>query len=369
MLEKYIALYLILTLLFSYIVSFYLQKRFPSQNDKNRELDIQRLEPFKEKPFHRFLLKASLYKTNRVMITLFIFLFNMAIPLLGWIFTIWIAWYFTHIKYEKKVVFTNILDLYEFKTHFLEVERVFGEGSLLNLLDNEYVPKTKKLRALATLASTSSPVSLAIIKQTLSSTDDEIRLYGYSILNNLEKKINTQINTNLEVINKINKYATKTKEDEALIAKAAVNLAFSYWELVYMELSHESLKNNFLNSSVHYIKIAKKFYLDELHKLQKNPNYSTEEENEELYETLENLYMLKGKIFLYKGEYEKAQSELTIANELAHENATYIILYLAEAYYNLKKYNITKSILNQYKFLRFNAKIYPIIQQWETQSA
>jgi hypothetical protein len=380
MIEQYILIYLVVTLIFAYLVSFYLRSRFPNADAQRKLEDLQKLTLLQNTKIQKILARASLYKYNRLMAMLFIFLFNIAIPVVGYPFTLWLSWYLTHVKYEKKIVFTNILDLDEFKNTFMKIERVFGESSMINLLNNEYVPKSKKLRALATLASTPSPSSLSIIKQTLSSNDDEIRLYGYSILNNLEKKINAKINANLQFIHE-KAFEQKSSEDEKEIAQAAMNLAFSYWELVYMELAHESLKNNFLNSAINYIELAKEFYIEyvedlanELQELKNTPLkkkeiHHLEIELEEAYEKTSNLYTLMGRIFLYKGAYEQAQAEFTIAKELLPEDATTIIPYLAEVYFSVKKYAITKSVLNKYDSLRFNAKLYPIVKQWERQSA
>jgi len=379
MIENYITIYLTLSLLISYILAIYLKKRFPNADTEHQHLDLEKIKYLKGSLFHKFLSHASLYKYNRLTITLFFFFFNIAIPILGYIFSIWLAWYLVQVKYDKKVVFTNILDLDEFKNTFIQIERVFGEGSMLNLINNPYTPKSKKLRALAILAATPSPASLSIIKQTLSSTDDEIRLYGYSILNNLEKKINLRINTNLEFIQK--QAFNQTDRNEEKIAEASVNLAFAYWELVYMELSHESLKNNFLNSAITYINLAKEFYIEEIENLaqeasslKNNPQYIEElrkkhEKLDDYYHKASALYTLMGRIFLYKNQYEQAQAEFTIAKELLPENSTTIIPYLAEVYFNIHKYSITKSVLNQYDSLRFNAKLYPIVKQWEIKSA
>jgi len=380
MIEKYILIYLFITLIFSYIVAFYLRSRFPGPDEQHKLQDLQKIKILQHTKIQKILAQASLYKNNRLMATFFIFLFNVAIPIVGYIFTLWLTWYLTHVKYEQKIIFTNILDLDEFKNTFMKIERIFGESSMINLLNNDYVPKAKKLRALATLAATPSPASLAIIKQTLSSSDDEIRLYGYSILNNLEKKINSRINQNLQFIQD-KAFKEKNKEDEKQIAQAAMDLAFSYWELVYMELSHESLKNNFLNSAINYIELAKEFFIEyveelshELERIKKNPLlkkelHFIEEELQEAYEKASNLYTLMGRIFLYRESYEQAQAEFTIAKELLPEDSTTIVPYLAEVYFNIKKYAITKSVLNQYDSLRFNAKLYPIVKQWERQSA
>jgi tetratricopeptide (TPR) repeat protein len=382
MIEKYMAVYILVTLLFAYILSFYLQKRFKGADKEHLALDKRSIQLIENSSWlQRTLARAFLYKNNRLMITLFFFLFNIAIPVIGYPFTLWICWYLVNITYKKSVVFTNILDLDEFKNRFMEVERVFGEGSMLNLINNEYTPKSKKLRALAILASNPSPASLAIIKQTLSSTDDEIRLYGYSILNNLEKKINSRINKNLETIHTMAFKKNNEQNDEAITAQAAVTLAFSYWELVYMELSHESLKNNFLNSAITYIELAKEYYLQAIDQLaqelkkekkllaNKHLVHKKELELQEHYETASNLFTLMGRIFLYRGMHEQAQAEFTIAKELLPENSTTIVPYLAEVYFNIKKYSVVKSLFSQSDTLRFNTKLYPVVKQWEQKSA
>jgi hypothetical protein len=375
MTEKYILIYLVITFIFSYIVAFYLKKRFPGENEERKLLDEKKLAHFQDTKVQKYFAEAALYKHNRATATLFIFLFNIAIPIVGYLFTLWLSWYLVHKKYEKTVVLTSILDLNELKDIFLKTERIFGESSMINLLNNEYVPKSKKLRALATLASSPSPASLTIIKQTLSSRDDEIRLYGYSILNNMEKKINSKINKNLQLIQR-ETYKDRQESPE-LIAEASFELAFSYWELVYMELSHESLKNNFLSSAVQYIETSKEFYHTKTELLAKKLNetkaatYDTktirkkELALEQYYEKLSALYTLLGRILLYRGEYEQAQAELTVAKELLPENSTAVIPYLAEIYYNIGKYDITHSILNRYSSLRFNATLYPVIQEWK----
>jgi len=384
MIETYLPAYLVITLLFSYAAAIYLKGRFPGENEARKQFDEERIKNLEETRVQKFLARASLYKYNRLTITLFIFLFNIAIPVVGYIFTLWICWYLIHREYEKKVILTNILDLNEFKETFLKTERIFGESSMINILNDAYIPKPKKLRALASLASQPTPASLSIIKQTLSSTDDEIRLYGYSILNNLEKKINSKINSNLKLIQEksIQKEHEKNQKDieidEAIIATASEELAFSYWKLIYMELSHESLKNNFLDSALHHITIAKKFYHKKieqeskiLEKLKEN-----QEDNiikirqkkvkiEEYYEKLSSLYALAGKIFLYRESYEEAQTELTVAKELLPEKSSATVPYLAEIYYNIGKYNVTHAILNQHSSLQFNTSLYPVIKVWE----
>ena len=371
-------IHLLLSLFVSLFISFYALKRFKKSTEQIDALDAHRLREIEEYSwFFKFLYRASLHKNNQSAIFLFSFLFNISVPFLGYFFTIWIFWYMVNVKYEEKIIDTNILDLDEFQESFLEVERLFGESSMINIMNNEYIPRPKKIKALSTLANTNSPMSLQLVKQTLSSQDDEIRMFGYAIINKAETNINSKINKNLAIISK--EVAKGDEKNRELIAFAAKELAYLYWEMVYAELAHESLKVNFLNSVITYIDIAKDYYMPLLDNIvEKIENYEKENEEithleelrqerkklEETYAVCSSLFSLMGRVYMYRGEYEEAKTELTVAKELLPERSTFLIPYLAEVYFITKKYHIVHALITKAKGLKYNAKLYPIVQQW-----
>ena len=375
-------IHLLISLVVSLAISFYALKRFKKSTKKIDALDAHRLKSIEDKSwFFKFLYRASLHKNNQIAIFLFSFLFNISVPFLGYFFTIWIFWYMVNVKYEEKIIDTNILDLDEFQESFLEVERLFGEGSLINIMNNEYIPRSKKLKALSTLANSQSPVSLRVIKQTLSSKDDEIRMFGYAIINKAETAINSKINKNLAIISK--EVAKGDAKNEALIAYSSKELAYLYWEMVYAELAHESLKVNFLNSVIAYLEIAKEYYIPRLdaiiEKIQECEYEDKElthlkelrkerERLEETYTICASLFSLMGRVYMYRGEYEAAKAELTVAKELLSERSTFLLPYLAELYFITKKYHIVQTLITKAKGLKYNAKLYPIVQQWRSAS-
>ena len=373
--------HVLITIILSYFSTIYLLQKFKTSSNEIEEKDKQRILAVAEESWlFQFLFQISLHKNNKVSIFLFIFLFNLSIPFLGYFFTLWLVWYMVNIKHKKAIVHTNIINMDEFQATFLKISRVFGEGSLINLMKNEYVPQSKKIKALSILANSNTPVSLHIIKQTLTSTDDEIRMFGYAILNKREKSINTAIDKYLQVIYS---QTAQTDNEKEKIAFAATELAFLYWELVYTEISHESLKNNFLNSAITYATIAKEYYIPLLDVISKKMRqYEKEDEQllhidrlrherkrmKDTYATCAKLFTLMGRIYISQKEYEKAKEEFTVAKELLPEHSTLIIPYLAEVYYITHKYKIAKTILNQTKELKLNAKLYPIMLQWESTS-
>ena len=371
-------IHLLLSLIVSLFISFYALKRFKKSTQKIDELDAHRLHQIEEKGwFFKFLYRASLHKYNQITIFLFSFLFNISVPFLGYFFTIWIFWYMVNVKYEEKIIDTNILDLDEFQESFLEVERLFGESSMINIMNNEYIPRPKKIKALSTLANTNSPMSLQLVKQTLSSKDDEIRMFGYAIINKAETNINSKINKNLAIISE--EMAKGDAKNRQRIAFSAKELAYLYWEMVYAELAHESLKINFLNSVITYIDIAKEYYmplLDEIiERIEEYEKEGTElihlnelrqerKKLEETYAMCAALFSLMGRVYMYRGEYEAAKAELTVAKELLPERSTFLIPYLAEVYFITKKYHIVHALITKAKGLKYNAKLYPIVEQW-----
>ena len=353
--------------------SLYLTKRYKS---RSKEIEISDKKRSNEVALHGFtfrqLFKASLHKNNRINNFLFIFLFNLPIPFVGYLFTLWIVWYLVNVSYEKKVIHTNVLNLDEFGMSFLKVERIFGEGSLNDLMTSQYAPKAKKLKALSSLATNISPVNLQIVRQTLTSTDDEIRMFGYAVINKAEKTLNQKIDKHLKILHE--EAAKIENKDEEKVAFSSKELAFLYWEMVYTELSHESLKNNFLNQSIIYIQMSKEYYEMKIAEYCKGVRCDDELSQseyanlQEAYRISSSLYMLMGRIYILREEYEAAKAEFTVAQELLPNNDTYILPYLAEVYYLTGKYDIVKTLLNKTEGLALNSTLYPIIQQWKMSS-
>jgi hypothetical protein len=377
----------LISLFLSLLLSFFTLKRFNHNSEERKQKDIERLKAISERNFlYKLFFRASLYKNNRVTNILFFFLFNLAMPLVGYVFSLWIALYLRNVKYQKKVTNTNILNLDEFGTSFLKVERIFGEGSMSELMNSEYAPRSKKLKALSSLSGSLSPANLRIIRTTLSSKDDEIRMFGYSTINKAEKALNTKINLHLEVFNE-EQEKEEQEQDKERMAEAAKELAMLYWELVYTELSHESLKADFLKEVKKYVKAAKSYYKPKTDEIENKiavlnekltllkASRSVKEMKVEIKEykdkliksidTVTKLYVLMGKVYMNENDYENASTEFTIAQELHEERSSFILPYLAEIQFLLGNYTAVNSIINRSPDLSLNATLHPIIEQWK----
>ena len=381
--------HILISLIIALFSNRYSAKRFIVDSEEAKKKDIAKLEGVQyESRTFKFFFKVSLHKNNNITYMTFIFLFNFVMPLLGPFLSIWIIYFLKNVKYGKKVMHTGILDLSEFKFTFGKVERIFGEGSMTDMMNNPYAPKSKKIKALSSLASSKTPANLKIIRETLSSTDDEIRMYGYGVINKAEQALSAKINDHLEVYLEETEASDEQRDEEAM-AFAAKELAFLYWEMVYTELAHDSLKDNFLNETTNYIEVAKKFYsakmdnfdhwIEEVEqKIAKlNPKKKKEkplieeykQEIEKIVETekhtkeiVAKLYLLMGRVYMKRDKGLEASEEFKVAHQL--DNSAFIIPYLAESHFLAGEYEVVKQIMNSAKDLEYNPSLYPIVEQW-----
>ena len=344
-------LHIFLSIFIAFIVSNYIKQRFVTTGHEHE--DFKRLQLMTNKThFHRLLFFASLHRNNTKSSFNYFFIFNFSMPVLGYMASLWYAWQLVHVTYQKKVIDTNLLNLGEFDISFLEVKRTFGEGAFNNFILNEHTPAQKKVYALNILSNDLTPVNLRIIKQSLSSTEDEVRMFGYAIINKAEQKVAKSINTEIELFKEADE-----KNNKEQVAASSSELAFLYWEMLYSELSNEILNDGFMEQVKHYITIAIELFTTQLEEETSN--------RQNLFFKLSRLHQLYGRYYLRLQEYDNAISEFTIAQELSKENATFVLPYTAEAYFYLGKYHIVKSLLNQVNLLEINSTVHPLINQWK----
>jgi hypothetical protein len=409
-----IFVHVVISLVLAIILSKFVTKRFPKDSGKVQKNDAFRLEEIENESWiFKLLFRVALHRNNRITNIFFMFIFNLAVPVIGYIFSIWITLYLKNVSYEKKVANTNILNLDEFGMSFLKVERIFGEGSMSDLMVSKYAPKSKKLKALSALANNPSPANLKIIRQTLASTDDEIRMFGYAIINKAEKSLNVKINYYLDIFNELNQEEDPDEEKVRVdrrqgkrgkkerIAEAAKELAPLYWEMIYTELSHESLRGSFLDEVEKYVNIAKDFYANETKNIYKaierlegkikeinkdiknNVIKDKEKDNHqikrELVKALDlqnrklikyneintKLYVLMGRVYVKRGKFNDANTEFTIAQELHTVESSFILPYLAEIHFITGNYRVVSSIMKKATDLELNSTLYPIVEQWK----
>ena len=391
-----------LHMIVSFVLAWQLAKftriRYPTDTTTAKKIDEKRSqEVMLYSKIFLYFFQISLHKNNYKANVAFLFLVSLFLPGIGYLFVVWITFYLRHAKYDKRVSSTNILNLDEFRNSFMKVERIFGEGSMADLMTSPYAPKSKKLKALSSLASHTSAANLRIIRQTLFSTDDEIRMFGYAIINKAEQAVNTKMNRQLNILTEESE-KDPSQQNQERIANAQKELAFLYWEMVYTELAHESLRENFLQEVLNYLDKAKRFYekelediplrikrlkarqitlenkpvgVDEKVKEEDTVEYVIAQINKEddkyngYMATLVRLYILSGKVYMKKRFYEDAEIQFEMAQHFHKGRLSFILPYLAEIKFLTGHYGEVSRLLNTKDSLELNATLHPIIEQWK----
>lgn len=328
-------IHFIISLFLSIIEAIYVTKRFKLMDKKDKD-KLKLL--FDKNIFYKFLFNFSLHKNNQISSFLWFLVLNFSMFFLGYIASVWIAVFLVNVKYETLNIKTEVINLEEFKYSFININRIFGESSILRTILNESVPLTKRLQAFSAITAQISPFSISIIKQTLTSNNDEIRLYAYSILNNLETKISDTLSKALITFE-------NSKKDEEKY-NAAKEIAFLYWEQLYINLADQALEEVFIKNIKRYSTLAIEYF--------------EKVKNEEV---LFSLLILQGKLLLKEGDYKSALEVFRKAEKL-NESSISLVPYMAEVYYQFKDFDKVRELLNKNKEFMFNQKLYPIIYQW-----
>jgi len=273
------------------------------------------------------------YQDKFFSVFILVLFFNITVPLIGYFFTFWMTYYLLQVRYEKTLKNTKVLNMQELDHEFPTVKRMFGEGSMKELMSNEDAPKHKRMKALSAIAEDMNKKNIALIKHSLADKDDEIRLFSFSLMDKMEQNINTKIHQASI------RFEKEEEPDEK--AKAAKELAYLYWDMIYFDLSDDTLRSFLLNESLKYARMV--FDHDM---------------------TDSSMNVLLGKIFLAQKDYDEASTQFVMAIE-SGMRSEYIIPYLAELYFERGNYRSIRSMLNLVQGLGINSTLYPVIEQWK----
>jgi len=279
-----------------------------------------------------YLLKRRYVESYRKKM-LFFWLFNIAAPLIGIVLTAWIVWYLLSVTYKKQLTEVHYIDMTEIFNEFPKVQRIFGEGSMEQILTGEHVNGSLKMKALVSLTENVRKQDIVLVKQALSDRNDEVRLYSFAIIDKMERNINNRIHQTLQRYRE-----TSDVTEKAKIAKAA---ALLYWEIIYFELADEELK----------LFIAKEV-----------DRYASEAVAQMPEDA--DLNLLLGRCCLMTKEYARAEHYLEAASQDKRA-----VPYLAELYYTRHEYTRVKGVLSGADWLRSDQLLNPVVVLWEGKEA
>jgi len=177
-----------------------------------------------------------------------------------------------------------------------------------------------------------NPVAIKLLKRALASKDDEVRLLAFTVITNTEKEIMDRIYQLLDELEK-----TWDKEERFNLLSAIGEM---YWELVYLNIADEELKEFYLKTALDYVMRA----------------LSIKEEGRTLF--------LAGRIHLKLKDEVKAEYYFLRAVEKGFPFEK-VAPYLMEVYYNRKNYERVFEIAERVKD-RFipDMKALSIVKVW-----
>jgi len=284
------------------------------------------------------IVLKDIFRDRRILIYLFFLIFMIVIPFIGIILTIALTLAIKFIHRSEKELDIRIIYMEDYFQSIPNVKRRFGEGALKEMANSENIPLNLAMGALALLAEHPTSESFSVIKRLTANTNDEIRLFSFSIIDKIEHRINDFINDELK---RFGEYKENTKE----YFNSAKKLAFAYWKLVSLELADEILTAFLLEKVKHYAEIALKNGEEDL-----------------------KLYTLLGQAYFKTEDYEKAKEylEVVVANKDISKERDKIeaIPYLAEIEFIKENYKRVKTLMREGRYLKFDKRFRAIWELW-----
>lgn len=279
--------------------------------------------------FSNFIKNLMGFKSKRAFWLLF--LLNALLNVAGIVFTVLLYFYLNRNKKENgeikaKEIDTDLLFLY-----YPKVRLDYRKGALDELLLNEKAEENRKVKILSYFKDNLKKDDMRFFHATLSSRSDESRLLSFGVINRLEKRLSDDINGILKKI--------KATEDKRELQKEYKNLAKLYFEYIYYDIAVGDLKN-------FYLKKGEEAAVEAL---------KIDSEDEEVY-------MILGKIYLYKGEYEKAASYFeNIEDSFLKKRA---LSYLCEIHFENRDFDKFKKSVKALNDIKYNPKILSLLSLW-----
>ena len=219
---------------------------------------------------------------------------------------------------------------------FSEVDGVkpvrMGEGGAWSRLKTGSATRDAKLEALMAAGAVPGQNASRLLRMATGDSDDEIRLVAFNLFDRREKSINSSINRLLSAL----KEAGEDREKGDICGK----LAFSYWEFVYNELARAELMHFYLDQALSYACKA-----------------------EELGGETYPVSMLKGRIYLRRGNTEEAERAIERAMELGAPPDK-AVPFRAEIMYLKRDFTALKELFHGHSYLRHKPGIGAVVSFW-----
>lgn len=210
--------------------------------------------------------------------------------------------------------------------------QTFGEGSARTRMKQKNLSNEARTQSLVVLGRLNNSEANKVIQESMNDNDDQIRLLAFSLLDNKERKIYEKIDQLEETL--------KETLDINAVADIESQLAFSYWEIIYLNLASGELYEIALKKAMRYAQSAVKVSKKQI-----------------------NLLVLLGRIYMALEKYDEALNIFTRLQEADEPFNTYAP-YLAELYFHNRLFQTVKETLQGKLTLKYIPKVAPIVDYW-----
>ncbi|MGD9642147.1 MAG: tetratricopeptide repeat protein [Elusimicrobiales bacterium] len=212
--------------------------------------------------------------------------------------------------------------------------RGMGEGAIKALCTGAASSPQARMRTVMMISEISSeiPKHVRLLKESIKSPDDSVRMFSFSMVDSMEKRLNDQIHSKLALFRDAHSAGEK--------APAARELASLYWEYVYTGLADKEYRDIMTREAENYALLAM------LH-LREDPM----------------LLSLMGRICLSRRRYDDALKYFREA--MSHcRNPDRFRPYIAEILYIRRDYAAVRETFRGHSGFTHDPALVPIVQLW-----
>jgi tetratricopeptide (TPR) repeat protein len=282
-----------------------------------------------------FMLSIALpkrFNIKRIHAMAVFFSFAFFIPVLGAIGMLLVFAYFRFFQSHGERVEFSSVSVPPFMSEAGHVAPGMGEGGAWSRLRTVDLLREVRLRALLAVGSGSGRNTSRLLQMATGDSDDEIRLLAFNLYDRREKVIGASISSALHELKE-----TVDEHEQVLLYK---KLAFSYWEMVFNGMANSELALFFVAQALDYAERALK-----------------------QERTDSSLFVLIGRLYLWKGDMSQAERYINLALEHgAHRDR--VVPYLAEFAYNRRDFAALRSLFQVDPLLRYKPGIGPVVKYW-----
>ncbi len=263
---------------------------------------------------------------------MFLWIMQWFVPVLGSFFILVAVYYlknYRHATYPVEIVpFHNPIYI---RKDSVQVES-YAEGWAAIRLERSSFPAEERKQALITVSRGAKQNVNRLYNQLVSDDMEELRICAFSLLENQQNFLHEKINELLKIYSKTLQDANK--------AYCAKQLAFLYWELIYLNLGEKEFRKIILGKSKYYAEMAHLFY--------KNDPF---------------ILVLLARIHMTQGRLEQGINLLCEAVQ-CHAPNSKIYPYFAELAFAKKDYEAVRQYLADDKSFTAIFKIRPLVTFW-----